>query len=179
MLFKRELKVQLLDKSLEDINLPADGKAKFKKCRNSPSEMRHHLGFPSGSKAVHNPDKKAMFLTGTTTASEKYFLECFKWIYTPEMDQVIEEHIRSQKTARDVVTILPPLAEQIEEMKKEADAANAEYVAEDEEYEEDSDHMDPEAPDIHQNTQRKPKGNSSAICGRQQKSLPKGCQWTQ
>ena len=58
MLFKRELKVQLLDKSLEDINLPADEKANFKKCLNSPSEMRDHLGFPSGSKAVHNPDKK-------------------------------------------------------------------------------------------------------------------------
>ena len=60
---------------------------------------------------------KAMFLTGTTTVGEKYFLDCFKWIYTPEIDQVIEEHISSQKTARDVVTMLPPLSEQIEEIK--------------------------------------------------------------
>ena len=80
MLFKRELKVQLLDKSLEDVDLPADEKAKFKKCINSPSETRDRLGFPSWSKAVHNPDKKAVFLTGTTPAGEEYFLECFKWI---------------------------------------------------------------------------------------------------
>ena len=80
--------------------------------------MGDHLGFPSGSKAVHTPDKQTILLTGTTTAGEKYFLECFKWIYTAEMDQVIEEHISSQKTARDVVTKLPPLAEKIEDMKK-------------------------------------------------------------
>ena len=62
MLFKRELKLQLLNKSLEDIHLPADEKAKFKKCFNSPPEMRHHLGFPSGPKAVHNQDKKPFSL---------------------------------------------------------------------------------------------------------------------
>ena len=86
--------------------------------------------------------KKATFLTGTTAAGEKYFLECFKWIYTTEMDEVIEGHISNQKTACDVVTKLPPLAEKIEDMKKEADAVNAEDVAEAAEYEQDSDHMD-------------------------------------
>ena len=141
MLFKRELKLQLLDQSLEDIELPADEKAKFKKCLNSPSEMRDRL-FSSGSKAVHNPDKKAMFFTGTTTAGEKYFLECFKVIYTTDMDDVIEGHISGKNIARDVVTKLPALVEKIEDMKKEADAANAEDVAEAAEYEEDSDHMD-------------------------------------
>ena len=34
----------------------------FKKCLNSPAEMRHRLGFPSGSKAVHNPDNKSNLL---------------------------------------------------------------------------------------------------------------------
>ena len=73
-----------------------------------------------GQKQFTTHRTKAMFLTATTTAGEKFFLECFKWIYTPEMDQVIEKHIRSQKTARDVVTKLPPLSEQIEEMKNKA-----------------------------------------------------------
>ena len=133
---------------------------------------------------------KAMFLTGTTTAGEKFFLEAFKWIYTPEMDKVIEEHIRSQKTARDVVTKSPPLSEQIEEMKKEADAANAEDVAEDEEYEEDSDHMDDDlqaskvlkgskGPLTPSKDTEKDKGQFLGYMWREQKSVPKGCQWTQ
>ena len=98
--------------------------------------------FPKWANSSSQPRQTTMFLTGSTTAGEKFFLEAFKWIYTPKMDKVIEEHICNHKTARDTVTKLPPLSEQIEEMKREADAANAEGVAEDAEYEEDSDNMD-------------------------------------
>ena len=40
------------------------------------------------------------------------------------------------------MTNLPPLAEKIGDMKQEADAAHAEYVAQAAEDEQDSDHMD-------------------------------------
>ena len=48
ILFQRDLKIQWLEKILEDIHLPAEEKAKIKKCFSSPSVMRAQFGFPSG-----------------------------------------------------------------------------------------------------------------------------------
>ena len=62
-----------------------------------------------GQKQLTTKTEKAVFLTGTTTAGKKFFLEAFKWIYTLETDKVVEEHIRNKKTARGAVTHLPSL----------------------------------------------------------------------
>ncbi len=40
ILFQRDLKVELLEKALTDVPLPAEQKAKIKKCLSSPSELR-------------------------------------------------------------------------------------------------------------------------------------------
>ena len=47
--------------------------------------------------------------------SEQYFEAVDKWVYTQDMHNVIEDHLRLQRTARDVIRI-PPLSEEIEEM---------------------------------------------------------------
>ena len=48
--------------------------------------------------------------------SEQYFEAVDKWAYTQEMHNAIEDQLRPQRTARDVIGI-PPLSEEIEKMK--------------------------------------------------------------
>ena len=81
ILFQRDLKIQLREKILEDIHLPAEEK-KIKKCFSSQSEIQAQWGFPSGPRSKLKPGRKAAFLTGSSAVSDQYFETVYKWVYT-------------------------------------------------------------------------------------------------
>ena len=139
ILFQRDLKVELLEKALTDVPLPAEQKAKIKNCLSSPSELRSSIGYPSGCRSNVQPDKRAAFLTGSDEVSEKFFETVHRWVYTQDCHPDIELHLSLQRTARDAVK-MAPLSEVIETMKQDAAAAAGQKeCADDKSYEKESD----------------------------------------
>lgn len=130
MTAKKTLKAQLVEKLIEDINLPAKEKQDFRDCLESPVSMRRRLGFKHGPRKMEKPDKTAEFLTGSTVAGEKAFKLALKWIYEDVMDDTILKCIQEGKNAREIIQSTQ-LAEQIAAVAKEAEALNIEAPEED------------------------------------------------
>ena len=117
--FKNNMKSILLDSTLEDMAIPVEEKSKFRECLSSVSVMRQHLGGNQNQKQSSLPAKTMPFLSGSTQAGEHFFIEAIKWIYGHCKDDIIMDHCRNNRKARDVVK-LPPLVDLLKSYNDEA-----------------------------------------------------------
>ena len=146
-LFKRQLKLQLLDKGLEDVDLLPEEKDKFRTCLASVPDMRKALGYKSGIRKQAQPDKYSAFLTGVSKSGEKFFTEVYKWIYTQEMDDTIAVHLSEKRTAKDILKV-SPWVETIKAIKEEVDEQAEDKKVQEKDEEDSEDDSAPKPPEM-------------------------------
>ena len=79
----------------------------------------------TGSHGLCKTHELLQMLSNLTTERKT---SCYKWMYTSEQHDMIMDHFKEQRTARDVLK-LSPLVEVIHECKEQAEAADEESKA--------------------------------------------------
>ena len=105
--FQDDLEDAIVGQLAGNISLAVEEKQKFRSCLCSVSTYRQQIGYPSGPKAKTNPHQQAGFLSGTTEAGERFFLEASKLIYGHNYDTLIDDHVRARRGPKDAIKMTP------------------------------------------------------------------------